>query len=479
MRCCTRDNWRHIASVYQQALQSLAPWRHINWEFVFHCYLQRCAHDASTIGGGTISQGLEEGASRSTSTSSSSSSSLPPLPRLVVSACLLGLPVSYRGAAAPEGVPGSAAHFLRTLVRDSWARQSAGGSNTNDNHEQVLLRPMFSVLPICPEVDLLGLGSPRPPVFLRRRLGSSCDHVNSRRGEAGQDMIDLCFNHTPSPSSSTSSSLLTEQSHDKRSLLYTLKPSTTLRDFLKDDTKNMIAPVHPEGPEMADGLIEPAVKTTHGNPMSGAGACLRCAHANKPLIHEKNGVHLKSVCASPPSGPSSASSSRSMLLRRALMGDVDGGLVHGAVLKARSPSCGVGDARLYALSSSLMSHKEATTARRSFQRVDGFFTQLLRREMSWSPSSSAPASLSSYILPRAGSALFDQVPSHHLCTNRIVGFPITSEKQIRHYLGDANDDASREVGSPTPPAVVEEERIGGTVLDFLRRVGRYYQAVMP
>ncbi|CCW62507.1 unnamed protein product [Phytomonas sp. EM1] len=220
-------------------------------------------------------------------------------PTLLVSACLVGCSVSYRAASATVR-NGSPVHFLLDVL---WRRLG-----------------VIDCLPICPEMQLLRLPTPRRPI----RLVSPQITLESGVNPIAKDPLARVVLQS------------TEDGTHHRALW----------EFASTDT------------------LERLWKNLHLNPGKRQSDYVHF-EKNEAKEFQKVLDQLVRVDSLTPSS---------------LLRDVDG-----ILLKGRSPSCGVHDARLYKFSTNLAVQanisKKCAQQFNGFNNVDGFFTNMLRNSL--------------------------------------------------------------------------------------------------
>lgn len=282
----------HLAALYQEKLSKpYSPWRHVSWLALFEQY--RLLVDKGTVQGNSIPL-------------CASTQSI--LPKLLVSRCLFGFP-TYRGVPCKVKDRTGADFLLRVLCR-------------GDLMDGAIQTPLFSVVTICPEVDLLGLQTPRQPLHL---VGESETRTS----------LTSCSVRCRLPAQTIP---LGKYIQGKE--IFRVSSSTTLSDLL---------------PQTAD------------------------ATEKVRQSSEKNWREIRQPFS-------------------------------GAVFKSRSPSCGVGDARLY---EEKLVDDVSFADRSLYRKTNGFFTQL-----------------------------FLENQSKHMPTLHSSPFPVTTEKMLSSFSPNTRKETS-------------------------------------
>lgn len=332
------------------------------------------------------------------------------LPKILVSRCLLGDLTAYHGGSCSPLRPGTPSHFLLWLLLVSsshlntseleWrkstpqyfaeAHRTALGGHVKEASytatEEVsceecgplssslllyedrktnkknfyALDPLFHVASLCPEVDLLKLSVPRPPLYLLREesLSPSFNTLASDQTTVSVPMTSSMDVKALQPSFSepfqankrtkvvvkiangrregnlkkTSNNVpVSQRSNENTPLLFlsTSSFSSTQRESTSDSTAAIMAWWECRGkPQKGDG-VEPF-------PLDFMGDAVEVPSLNSsslpPLRHVAAADFTRSCC---------------LRLREEEKHSDRFPFFHGAFLKAKSPSCGVKDARLY------------------------------------------------------------------------------------------------------------------------------------
>lgn len=339
------------------------------------------------------------------------------LPKILVSRCLLGDFTAYHGGCSGPLLPGTPAHFLLCLVQASSPTRISGafkrreidahdlsfdcidqdqktiGENANGatsrSIEQMRMRkPMsplsrlllpenlqtsktdfrslpalFHVVPLCPEVDLLGLPVPRPPLYLLREESllfgtcsfGSCHTTNSAMGvrslRKNQHLSSLFHCHQAkneikavvkirniekgSGRLNRSGAIDQKQCiHENGSLLF--PPYNLHSDASVDHGR-----VDPRGSDAVTWWWEDRRRMCRGS--TSQPVLLDFSKDSRDLLPF---IITRSFSTSDGSSNDSACDRCPLVQKEEKKSSVFP-FFHGAFLKAKSPSCGVGDARLY------------------------------------------------------------------------------------------------------------------------------------
>eukprot|EP00796_Vickermania_ingenoplastis_P007407 gene7407-5216_t len=374
--------WRNLGRRYHEGLHHITVWRHICWEEVFERYYTQYCCPPSEISD-TNSEHMKRTATAFTPGAEG-------LPLVLVSSCLLGEPTAYHGGSARLR-PGTPLHFL-AFHSAVWR-----GPNSAQTPSPTAPEPLLRTISLCPEMHLLGLPAPRPPIFLQ--AGPS---------KGGETSLSVQLRSTGKEDDSCS-----------RCLLH-VHQGTRLRTVMK---------------EVVDWNCAPQSAAS-----SAVGLDSRADNTSLPDTAVRRG---------PPSSSSSPDGRSREERVSSFVRLLEGGGVHGALLKARSPSCGVADARVYTPSS----------ARCVYTRSDGFFTGLLRYELAVA-AAEKPIACHAALQEGRGTG----------SSRRLPPLPIISERQLKSFEQETATSAAL---GRLPP---EGGGSAPSLLSFLVSVGRRYEA---
>lgn len=337
-------DWKTLGCLFQRCLNpgpsndgrgKSYPWNHFSWVDVFYLY-----HTQMLLGESILCSGREPFSEELPSCSVAPSNGIALLPVLVASRCLLGQHTSYRGASCMLK-PWTPSHFLAWLVKHCGVGDLAHHTSSLlypthslssvchlENSSTVLGRSrgnssgcfwpaIFHVISICPEVELLSLPAPRPPLYLQALRGQESSML-----EGGSIRLNEAYNRK---ASGRLPSRMTEVETRRSGFIF-----CSTSQFAGSKRNLFGTPVLYTTPPNLKTRIDREIGRFSSNQLSLYSISAHSKRSVPPKAFSSDISSLLSL-----NGQSSFSCSPHP------------SLISGVFLKARSPSCGIGDARMY------------------------------------------------------------------------------------------------------------------------------------